>query len=221
MTSSPPSPVSSLRRTGAMLATVAGLALSSSAHATDYLFDVLYAGDGIASLAAGSDNPEGTMLFEGDTFVWTITLTDDRYWAVTESKSYFPLMAFATNEAGERSGDFTLTLYNDASEVFSISYAGEGTAEVHVGTNGITLDAGLTFDAMRLDYTLVSAVEVDDPLIATTTTLNGLLPIFGAPEQNTFAPGIVLAPVPEPDARLMAVAGLLMIGAATRRFKRS
>lgn len=212
-----------LRRAGAALATVASLGLSANAHATDYVFDILYSGDGNATLAVGSDDPSGTMLFEGDSFVWTITIADDRYWEVIETKSYFPLMAFATDESGDRIGDFTLKLYMDSAEVFSESLSGEITSSVHVGTNHVFLDAGFTFDAMRLDYTLVSAVEDinADPPVATTTTLSGVLPIFGAPEQNTFYPGIILAPVPEPDTRLMAVAGLLMIGAATRRFKRS
>jgi hypothetical protein len=204
-----------------MLATVASLALSSAAQATEYTFDVLYSGNSIATLAAGSDDPTGAMLFEGDSFVWTITIADDRYWEVIESKAYFPLMAFATDDSGDRIGDFTLTLYMDSIEVFSASAIGESTAEVHVGTNSIDLEAGLTFDAMRLDYTLQAAFDTSNPLLSVTTTLSGPLPIFGTPEQNTFAAGIVLAPVPEPDARLMAVAGLLMIGAAARRFKRS
>ncbi|MBL8466455.1 hypothetical protein [Methyloversatilis discipulorum] len=220
MTSFQPSHFPSLRRTSTMLATVAALALSSAAQATEYTFDILYSGNGIATLAADSDDPTGAMLFEGDSFVWTITIDNDRYWEVIESKAYFPLMAFATDDSGDRIGDFTLTLYMDSVEVFSASAIGESTAEVHVGTNSIDLEAGLTFDAMRLDYTLQAAFDISNPLLSVTTTLSGPLPIFGAPEMNTYAPGIVLAPVPEPDARLMAVAGLLMIGAATRRFKR-
>lgn len=222
MTAFRPLSTFSLRRTGAILATIAGLGLSGTVHATDYVFNVLYAGDGNATLAtSGSDNPDGTTLFDGDTFLWTITLTDDRYWEVIAGNdSFFPLMAFAVNEPGLRTGDYTLTLYNDLTEVFSETAFGEPTSQVHLGTNGITLDTGLVFDEMHLSFTLLSAVDLGDPASPSLTTINGLLPVFGAPEQNTYSPGIVLAPVPEPDARLMAAAGLLLLGAASRRVRR-
>lgn len=209
----------SLRRMTAMLATVSGLALAGSAQAAGYVFDVLYT-DGSAALASGSYDPNGTVLFDGDNFVWTITITNDRYWEVVSSDSFFPLMAFGVDEPGTRTGDYTLTLYDDLTEVFSQTVYSEVTQEVHLGTNGVTLDMGTTFDAMRLEFTLTSAIDLDDAT-PVSSTINGLLPIFGAPEQNQYSPGIVLAPVPEPGTQAMMLAGLLLLGAAARRASKS
>ncbi|MDP2869150.1 hypothetical protein [Methyloversatilis sp.] len=205
------------QRRAALAALIGGLALAPATHAASYTFDVLYEGAGVAALAAGSDDPESTVLYDGDTFVWTLSIVDDRYWEVVASGDFFPLMAFGVSEAGDRTVNYMLTLYNDAAEVFSDAAADVVNSSVHLGTNTITLDAGLKFDSMRLELTLISATEDDDPSLATATSPYGLLPIFGAPEQNTFYPGIVLAPVPEPQPWALAIAGLITLGALSRR----
>jgi PEP-CTERM motif len=126
-------------------------------------------------------------------------------------------MAFAVAESGKRTGDFTLTLLNNRVEVFTQSETGSQQAQVHVGTNQIVLNAGLVFDQMVLDYHLTAAVTDDQDALPVNTTLQGLLPIFGAPEMNTFSPGIVYAPVPEPTAAWLMIAGLAGLGFAARR----
>jgi hypothetical protein len=204
-------------RRAALAALIGGLAMAPAAHAASYTFDVLYQGAGTAALATGSDDPAGTVLYDGDTFIWTLSIVDDRYWEVLESGDFFPLMAFGVSEAGDRTVNYMLTLYNDATEVFSDTAADVVNSSVHVGTNTITLDAGLKFDSMRLELTLISATEDGDPSVAITTSPYGLLPIFGAPEQNTYYPGIVLAPVPEPQPWALAIAGLITLGALSRR----
>ncbi|MDP3871528.1 MAG: hypothetical protein Q8Q80_02610 [Methyloversatilis sp.] len=201
----------------ALAALIGGLALAPAAHAANYTFDVLYEGAGVATLAAGSDDPDGTVLYDGDTFVWTLSIVDDRYWEVVASGDFFPLMAFGVSEPGDRTVNYMLTLYNDATEVFSETAADVVNSSVHIGTNTITLDAGLKFDSMRLELTLISATVDDNPTVATATSPYGLLPIFGAPEQNAFYPGIVLAPVPEPQPWVLAIAGLITLGALSRR----
>jgi hypothetical protein len=206
-----------LRRHAALAALIGGLVLAPAAHAANYTFDVLYEGAGVAALAAGSDDPGATVLYDGDTFVWTLSIVDDRYWEVLESGDFFPLMAFAVSEAGDRSVDYMLTFYNDTTEVFSDTAADVVNSTVHLGTNTITLDAGLKFDSMRLELTLISATEDGDPSVAITTSPYGLLPIFGTPERNTYYPGIVLAPVPEPQPWALAMAGLITLGALSRR----
>lgn len=205
------------KRCAAVAALIGGLALAPAAHAANYTFDVLYEGAGVAALAAGSDDPVGTVLYDGDTFVWTLSIVDGRYWEVLESKDFFPLMAFGVSGAGDRTVDYMLTLYNDATEVFSDTATNVVNSSVHLGTNTVTLDAGLKFDSMRLELTLISATEDGNPSVATATSPYGLLPIFGAPEQNTFYPGIVLAPVPEPQPWALAMAGLITLGALSRR----
>ncbi len=197
--------------------------LSGVAHAAGYNFDVLYSGAGIATLNAGSDDPEGVTLFDGDTFSWAITAQGSDVWTVDTGGDFFPLMAFALNEPGDRMGDFTLTLSNGGSPVFTASETGAINSEVHLGTNGINLNTGLVFNQMYLQYSLTQATELFDTAVDPDnlqpigSTLSGLLPIFGAPEQNTFSPGIIYAPVPEPGTWVMLLAGLGLVGAAVRR----
>lgn len=197
--------------------------LSGAAQAADYHFDVLYSGMGNATLNAGSDDPEGLSLFEGDTFSWAITAQGADVWTVVTGGDFFPLMAFAVNEPGDRIGDFTLTLSNGGSAVFTTGETGAINSEVHLGTNAISLGTGLVFNQMYLQYSLTQATELEndaadpDNLQHIDSTLYGLLPIFGAPEQNKFSPGIVYAPVPEPETWAMLLAGLGLVGAAVRR----
>lgn len=186
--------------------------LSLPVHGASYVFDIDYFGDDVAALAPGSDDPDGLQLFPGDDFQWTIALADERFWLVEITSSHFPLMAFTANPSGRRTGDFDLVLRNNGVEVFSLSETVVQTQEVHVGTNTIDLDAGLAFDEMFLDFTLTASEDLitGDPV---DTFLQGLLPIFGAPESNQFSPGILL--VPEPASGLLL--GLTLLAAPRRR----
>lgn len=182
-------------------------------------FDVTYFGKNEASLVADSQDPEGFSLLVGDYFHWSIRADGNNAWRVEQANpsGFFPLMAFAVAEYGKRTGDFTLTLLNNGAEVFQQSAVGSEQGQVHVGTNEIFLDTGLVFDQMVLDYHLSAAVTDDPDALPVGTTLRGLLPIFGTPEMNTFSPGIIYAPVPEPAAAWLMVAGLAGLGFAARR----
>lgn len=186
----------------------------TSAQAASYNFDVNYFGNGNAMLVAGSDDPTASTLIGGDDFNWTITAQNDGEWLVVapDSQGYFPLMAFGTQEDGKRNSDFTLTLKNNGSEVFSLSQTGSEQFFVHMGTNTVVLDSGLVFDQMLLNYTLNFALSEDGLEQPIGSTPTGLLPIFGAPEQNESFPGIIYSPVPEPTSGLLLLAGLAGLG---------
>lgn len=186
--------------------------VASTANADNFVFDIEYLGDDQTSLAPGSDEPDGLSLEVGDTFQWTIASADDRFWLVETGGTFFPLMGINVSPSAVRTGDFSLSLRNDGVEVFAESGVGVTTQEVHLGTNTIVLPTGLLFDEMFLDYEL-TAVDPIDPLDPATTILDGRLPIFGAPENNQFSPGIVF--VPEPAAALLAA--LACVGVALRR----
>ena len=204
---------------------VAAGCLSNVAHAVDYNFDVLYSGNGVATLNTGSDNPDGLTLWDGDTFDWTITAQGTDTWTVVTGGDFFPLMAFKVDEPGDRIGDFTLTLSNGGASVFSANETNTDNEQIHLGTNGINLDTGLVFDQMHLQFSLTYAIEYfgsaevppENPQ-QIGSTLQGLLPIFGAPEQNESLPGVIVyAPVPEAQTWVMLLAGLGLVGAAVRR----
>jgi hypothetical protein len=202
---------------------LANATLAFPSHAASFSFDVLYSGSGNASLVWGSDNPVGTSMFDGDSFVWHISAAGDGYWDVQTGGNFFPLMAFGVQESGARTGEFTLTLRNDGIEVFSLSETAALNNYVHLGTNTINLPTGLMFDEMRLDYALTTALEspeyTSDPdkLQPIASTPTGLLPIFGAPELNPFYPGIIYGPVPEPATWAAMLAGLALMGATLRQ----
>jgi hypothetical protein len=207
-------------RCGILIGAILTLAVASRSWATppqSYTFDVLYEGNGLASLAPGSDNPIGTNLLPGDSFVWDIKDQIGAPWTVVTGGSFFPLMAFGVNEVGARFGDFTLTLSLNGASVFTDIETNVENRFVHVGTNSITLPTGLVFDEMNLVYSLTSSSTTDisgnptgDP---TNSTINGLLPIFGPPEL-AFAPNIT---VPEPHSVALLALGAGAFGAARRR----
>lgn len=207
----------------AIAAAVASLAMS--AQASTYNFNVLYSGNNTAALAGGSDDPVGQSILGGDSFLWTITAQAGAEWQVISTAGYFPLMAFAVNGSGARDGDWTLTLKNNGADVFATSETNSIQEYVHMGTNEINLNSGLVFDAMELHYTLNSFTpgfpadsmmrELDDP--GSDNVIQGLLPIFGAPEMNTYSPGIIYAPVPEPSSYALALAGLAIVAGLARR----
>ncbi len=78
---------------------------------------------------------------------------------------------------------------------------------------------------MELHFTLLSAIEnpqyaVDpDNLQPINSTINSLLPIFGAPEQNSFYKGVVFesSVVPEPATVALFGVGLSLVGIVVRR----
>lgn len=190
-------------------------------------FDVLYFGGGVASLAPGSDNPIGTNILPGSSFLWNILAQGGAYWDVVTGGNFFPLMAFASQPSGLREGNFTLNLYRNGSSVFTLSETGSRQRCVHIGTNTVSLTTGLTFDRMELDYLLTRAEEeasicngVDG--VPINSELGGLLPIFGGPELNQFSPGIeyVSNVVPEPATLAMTVFGLGFLGLTARRRNR-
>ena len=209
------------------LALAAALAAPFAAPvgAQTYTFDVQYFGGGTTALAPGSDEPDGTNILPGDSFVWTIAAMNGDYWRVLNGGGFFPLMAFRVEENGVRTGDWTLTLFRNGASVFTEIANGSQQSFVHLGTNTINLATGFEFDVMRLDYLLTDAVVDGNPPPPnagdeTDTTIRGRLPIFGAPEQNRFSPGIqygTFATVPEPSTYALLAGGLAMIGVVARR----
>lgn len=197
----------------AIAAAVASLAMS--AQAANYNFDVLYSGNNNAVLAGGSDDPVGQSILDGDSFLWTITAQSGAEWRVIDTAGYFPLMGLPVYDSGARDGDWTLTLKNNGGDVFTTSETHSIQQYVHMGTNTIDLTAGLVFDAMELNYTLNNFTP-EDPSYP-DNVIQGLLPIFGAPEMNSYSPGIIYAPVPEPGTYALLAAGLAVVAGVARR----
>ncbi|QDU87205.1 hypothetical protein Pla175_05620 [Pirellulimonas nuda] len=190
-------------------------------EAANYVFDIQYFGDDVSLVAPGSQDPTGVTLSPGDTFQWTIAAQDNHYWRVDAAVDFFALMAFTVDPDGLRTGDFSLALRNNGADVLNLMQSNEPTSEVHIGTNGVLLPLGLEFDEMFLDYLLVDSVELlenaadPDNLMQVDTTIQGLLPVLGMPENNEFSPGVVY--VPEPGALALITLAALACVAGRRR----
>lgn len=203
-------------------------AFALSAHAESYTFDVLYSGGDNASLADGSQDPVGQSILPGDSFLWTISAQPGFEWQVVTGRKFFALMAFAVDGSGARTGDWTLNLMHEGVSVFEQSETDSVQRWVHMGTNEVDLASGLAFDKMVLQYTLTSytpgdgemamAAMTTDGLVTSDTVIQGMLPVFGAPE-TPFGPDIVYAPVPEPASYGLALVGLAVVVARVRRHR--
>ena len=158
----PPAASRAARAANALLAGALLLALGLAApvQATDYVFDVLYFGGNVATLDSESDDPTTTSLLPGDNFVWTMTAQENAAWLVETGGSFFTLMAFPVDPEGTRTIDFVLRLLHNGEDVFFFSESEVTNQEVHLGTNGVPLATGLLFDEMRLELSLLDAVEL-------------------------------------------------------------
>lgn len=189
-----------------------GLGASSPTWAAAYSFDIGYSGGGVAFLEAGSDDPVGTNLQVGDTFLWNLHAANGAdYWDVFSGGSLFPFMAFPVGESGQRTGDWTLTLRLDGSDVLSASENGSVQAFVHVGTNSVLVSSGLQFDEMILSYALTASD-------AANATITSMLSYPGMPPEVYFTNNIAFVQnaVPEPSALLLFATGLIALAGARR-----
>lgn len=206
--------------------------LAFPAWSADYEFNINYNGNGVADLAPNSQDPRLTVLLPGDNFTWAINAQDNFQWSVLNGGDVFPMMAFGVSESAYRIGNFVFQLFNDGQEVFSVQESSSLQSQVHMGTNTISLPTGLVFDSWKLNYSLISAIEVitvEDPDnpgsyievqgSSITSSPYTLLPIFGTLDTNTSTTTIYAAAVPEPESYAMLLAGFCIIGALARSSK--
>ena len=194
----------------AFAAAVSMFAMASSAQAADYLFDVEYDGNGIASLAPGSADPLAVILAAGDTYTYRLSASGTGYWTKLADGGIFPFFSLS-GPFGTSTANFTLNLLNNGSNVFTYSEMGATTAFAHLGTNTVSVGAGLVWDQFELTSSILST-EATGPA-------NSLLPWPGQaleqyrPQRVSFTPGAV----PEPATWALMVLGVGLAGAAMRR----
>ena len=201
---------------------LAMLSSSIGAQATAFDFDVMWDGS-TATLDSGSDNPIGAVLVGGDTFNFNAQTAGDDFWKVDTADSFFPFFAFTVNETANRDANFSLNLLLDGLSQFSLALSPITNSFVHMGTNSVALAAGLMFDEILLDYTLISAAETDsndDPTGNITDTTISRYPI-GGQFPGGFTDGIsynrATASVPVPATLGLFGLGLAVLGWTRRK----
>lgn len=141
----------------------AALSITVSVQAAAvYDFDIEWNGS-VVSLDAGSDDPIGQVLFDGDSFNYNVQTAGNDYWKVDITQGYFPFLAFAIAESADRTATVSLNLLLDGISQFTSGPSGIVNSFVHMGTNTVSLTSGLMFDEIILDYSLTSAIANESP----------------------------------------------------------
>jgi hypothetical protein len=135
-----------------------GTSISSQASAALLDFDVTYDGTDF-SLNAGSDNVLGAMVATGDSLNYSLSTAGTDFWKVDTAGNFFPFVAFTVGEEAIRSATMSIDLVLDGVSQFSIASSVITNSFLHMGTNSVSLSAGLMFDEIILDYALISSVH--------------------------------------------------------------
>ena len=190
-------------------AAVLALAMSGSAFAANYNYNVIYSGANIAALAPGSDDPLATVLMTGDTFTYQLTAAGAGEWTVLTNSAVFPRFALS-GDFGPTTITYNLTLNQNAGSVFSFGETA-GVCCAHLGTNFLALPMGLVFDQWSLVGTVDSTGNTGPSL--SLLPWPNLGPEIYAPGDLSFASGAI----PEPASWVMLIAGFGLVGFAARR----
>ncbi|MEP3224568.1 MAG: PEPxxWA-CTERM sorting domain-containing protein [Parasphingorhabdus sp.] len=202
---------------------VAIAAVVTPAQAATFIYNVNYDDSGVATLAPGSDDLQLIDLVAGDMITYTLSATGSNGWTVLNDFAPNFTFALALDQSAIRTVDVDLNLNLNGSSVFFQSDTNLDNSFVHLGPNTTPLTAGLQFNEVTFDLTLLSSLDEMDPNIEIDTRVATLLPIFGAPEQEagiSFSP-LQVSAVPEPISWAMMICGFGLVGSALRRRKTS
>ena len=196
-----------------LLLALAWIVTAPAAQATVFNFDMVYDGANL-NLEAGSDTPAGTSLSAGDSFVADIQAIGDGFWEVENNygPQILPLTFFVLDGA-DRVGTANTGFFLDGVEVHRINEGTVNQSSVHIGAQDWSLVAGLIFDQVVLDFSLVSSTAANTIIQPTANIFDS----FGLADSPFVNSSDISFKVPAPGTLGLLVVGMLL-GATRRNF---
>ena len=139
----------------AALALCSLLAITTSATATTYNYNMLFDGT-ITTLEPGSDVPAGSVFYPGDSFNLNVHTAGASFWHVNSNYNVFVPLSFWVEEFGARTVDISTDFRNDGNLVHNITDTGLNQSFIHIGSHFWNFAAGLDFDEIALTWSLLA-----------------------------------------------------------------
>lgn len=191
-----------------------------NANSIVFDFDMTFDGTSI-TLDSGSTIPAGTSLSVGDSFDLNLRAAGNDFWRVDAIyDNVFVPLDFFVLDSGARQANIESVFFLDGIEVASIIDTNITQSFVHIGAEHWTLAAGLEFDTVSMNYSLLSSTAASTVIQPASRGSQDFFDSFGSAGSPFFRSDEIsyqTASVPESSSLALLVVGFLGIRLARYR----